>query len=121
MSFLSFFKCHSKTPTTQETPKEDLLASVGVFNSYDAEYRERRIASILEHADDSDTDKIRIVLDKWEITHWVDHDGSESWLPCPVWDDEGPLTRESFLSRSEALAHVERLGGSLLEDMPTAE
>lgn len=121
MSFLSFFKRHSKTPTTQETPKEDLLASVGVFNSYDAEYRERRIASILEHADDSNADNIRAVIDKWEITPWVDQDGIESWLPCPVWDDEGSLTRNSFPSWSEARSFVHGLGGSLLEDMPTAE
>lgn len=124
MSFLNFFKRRSRDHPIHEAAHEtteEFLSSVGVNNGTDAGYRERRIASLLELADDSNADKILEVADKWVVSHWVDHEGEESWLPNPIWDDEGPVHRRSFASYSEARDYVKSLGGSLLEDEPVEE
>lgn len=124
MSFLKFFKRKPKDNPSHEAAKtsnENFLRSVGVNNDADAEYRERQIARILEETDSNNSDKILEVVDKWTISRWSDKDDQESWLANPVWDDEGPVHRQSFANYSEAREYILGLGGVILDSDPVEE
>lgn len=86
-------------------------ASVGVRNDSDAEYRARRQDELGEMVNCEKRQEFLNFFDKWVIDKWESSDGRDFYLPYPLWDEEAPLTRESFDTWDQALEYIESVGG----------
>jgi hypothetical protein len=79
-------------------------------------YRKLRIAEIAEYTQKS-LEEATALADKWFIRTLQVQIGDEPmkimYCPCPVWDDEW-MWRETFETKEEAFAHVQKKRGELL-------
>lgn len=88
------------------------------LDSYDRNYRVVRIQEIAEIWNQS------LAYTAERLDQWVIHpitgsrggdDLIELYIPRPLWDDEWLMTRDSYVTREQAEAHVASVGGRLVE------
>lgn len=89
-----------------------MRAASGVTNMTDATYRRTYIDEYLRLMGGT-VEEVEHRLDMWQVLE-VEVDGESRWVPHPLWDVvHGYLVRPSFATEAEALAEIDRVGGTL--------
>lgn len=106
-------KFSTKKTKAVETEAADYLKTVGVRNEADRYHRQRRLEQMRLRASSKTYEVLKELYDTWVIDELPG--STPVYFARPFWDDYPELTRPSFDSREEALAHILKITGRTLE------